>query len=121
MNEIFNYGVVSGEAHILSLTLGTLIAAVPGSVTATDEAGDGGLYNKQIAFRLGHVSADRTRLLRSFTRERLVVVYVDDEGAVRVAGSLDCPMFLTFDISGGLYECNLSGSCPEPSPYLADS
>ena len=117
--KIFSFGILHGEAHILSLESGIELAAVPGSIQPSDTAEEG-LYHKLIAFRLGQVSRERTELLQSLTADDIVAIYVDEHGRQRVSGSLDWPMRFTFSIAGGLYECQLECRGLEPNPYLVD-
>lgn len=116
-DKLVSLGVLQGGAYILTLENGTEFNAVPGSVQPSDTFEEG-VFNKLITFRVGNVTPARTALLEALKVERLVAIYVDEQGNQKVAGSIDFPMAFTYTITGGLYECRLAGSGTIPNPYL---
>ena len=93
--------------------------AVPGSIMVSASMEEG-ILSKKIVFERAKLSKSSQDKLEAYKRSRLVAIYVDEVGDVRVCGSPSYPLTLEYTSSDGVYNVTLQGKDSRPDGYLAD-
>ena len=118
--QVPSFAVVDGMAVITTTEEPTVSEqdVVPGSLEISDTPDEYGNQTKQYAFRIRGVTPQRTALLNNLRNEWCIIIYHDESGNNRVAGSRDWPLSFAFHITNGGYLCTLSGQGTQHDPFL---
>lgn len=90
---------------------------IPGSIRITS-SGENGIIKKNITYKrkiTGHAAADQ---LEGYKATRLIALYVDETGQMRVAGSPDYPLAFSFTSGDGVFTCTIEGEAPTIDGFL---
>ena len=115
--NIIHFGVVRSKALIRSIGTPDTLMVVPGTLRPGDSRNED-VYTKKHTFKLAGVSQNKTLFLENLKATPFVALYVDETGNTRVSGSPDYPLAFSFEISGGLYNCTLSGTGVDVDAFL---
>lgn len=82
--------------------------AIPGSIniSTTDEDGK---IKKSITYKRREVDRETADLLEAYKVSRLIAIYTDETGFIRVAGSPDYPLKFSYTSGSGVFTCKLEG------------
>lgn len=115
--NIIHFGVVRSKVLIRSIGTPDILMVVPGTLRPGDSRNED-VYTKKHTFKLAGVSQNKTLFLENLKATPFVALYVDETGNTRVSGSPDYPLAFSFEISGGLYNCTLSGTGVDVDAFL---
>ena len=91
--------------------------AVPGSARIASDLSDG-IHQKSITYRVAPVTPEAADKLDALCASRLVAIYTDENGNIRVAGSPDYPLTLTYTSAEGAFMCTATGQGTAIDPFL---
>ena len=93
------------------------IQSIPGTVRLTSSRTEKG-YEKQITFSLVSEGYTLGDMLFFFSKKRLIAVYTDARGYLRVCGSPEHPLRLTYTIQEGIASVSLTGTDTHDDGFL---
>lgn len=93
--------------------------AVPGSIEVNPSANDG-IFTKNITYLRADVSPEVSENLEAMRNSRLIAIYVDETGSLRVCGSPDYPLTLDYFNKGGVFHVILSGKDTVGDAFLVE-
>lgn len=93
--------------------------AIPGSIKVAHSTDDG-VISKKITFERRDVSVNTADTLNRYKASRLVAIYVDEAGNLKVAGSPDYPLSLDYTTGDGVFHITLQGKDTAQDAFLTD-
>ena len=117
LREVLAFASAFGRAWMVHSGHAIDSGAVPGSVTVS-AAMDGRVYVKRINFQRKRTDRAGEYAYSMLTREPLLAVYIDEQGAQRVCGTAEYPLHLSMSPGGAVYDCVLEGRDTEDDRYI---
>ena len=91
--------------------------SIPGTIRISSTPGEKG-YEKQILCSVVSTGYNLGDILFAYSNRRLVAIYTDARGHVRVCGSPEHPLRLRYTIADGVATVTLSGTDSHDDGYL---
>ncbi len=108
----------TGSQVILSWLPGPrAFSSIPGTIQISSSRTDKG-YEKTITTKVVSEGYGLGDLLFAYSKRRLVAIYTDARGYMRVCGSPEHPLRLRYDISDGVANVTLTGTDSRDDAYL---
>lgn len=113
---ITRFARVGASVYLTALSRGYDSMATPGTIFV-EQSSEGGIINKKITYRRADMSLEVEQTLRALKFLRVVAMYVDESGNIRICGSPSYPLTLDYNSTAGGYEVTLTGTDSEPDGY----
>lgn len=116
LHFISRYARIGAEIIMATTRRGFDSGAIPGTIFI-ENTSTGGLVNKKITFTRADLSLEVEQMLRGLRFLRVVAVYRDEAGNIRICGSPSYPLTLEYSTTSGGYEVTLTGADTETDGY----
>lgn len=93
------------------------LASIPGTIRPSSTPSDKG-YTKTITFSVAIYNHDLADLILFYSKKRLLAIYTDARGRVRVCGSPEYPLRLSYTIQNGIISVTMTGIDTHDDGYL---
>lgn len=115
--DLHQFARLCSKVKILYLRSYPQDSAVPGSVKITTST-ENRVSKKKISYEIANIGPDQMAELERLQAERLVAVYTDEWGNLRVCGSPDWPLSLEYIENEGGFSVTLTGEDTMPDPFV---
>ena len=94
-----------------------LLGSIPGTISPSSTPSDKG-YTKTITFSVAIFNHELADLILFYSKKRLLAIYTDARDRVRVCGSPEYPLKLSYTIQNGIISVTLTGTDTHDDGYL---
>lgn len=119
LHRVVKYAVEGTRVHLHLLGGADNALAIPGTIKVATSVKDG-IISKKITYQRSHADWLAAGQLNRYRGQRLIALYADETGQMRVCGSPEHPLRLEYVDTGGVFEVTLTGESTALDAFLSE-